>query len=315
MEASPDSTAFALPSTPREARARARSAARWLVFPLVVPGLVALAVMAFHRTDGTSASGSRVVTIISLAGILLVAALERLLPFRRAWNADKGDTRTDLLYTLTGAVVVSAVNGAVVWLLARAAAWTARFTTFHAADLWARAPLVVQILFALAAGDLLTYWLHRRAHEGSSRLWRFHQIHHSAERLYFLNAGRAHPLESAVLVTASILPAMALGAPVETLVATATFLNIHSVLRHSNVDVRLGPLNWVFSMSEGHRWHHSANLDDAKNYGVNLMLWDWIFGTSHLPKGAPARLGLAGDTELPRGWLAQLKVPFRSKPR
>jgi sterol desaturase/sphingolipid hydroxylase (fatty acid hydroxylase superfamily) len=76
--------------------------------------------------------------------------------------------------------------------------------------------------------------------------------------------------------------------------------------------VRLGPLNWIFSMAEPHRWHHSRTLTEANsNYGSNLIVWDLVFGTFLLPPGAPREIGIADLPRFPTGYLAHLATPFR----
>ena len=85
-------------------------------------------------------------------------------------------------------------------------------------------------------------------------------------------------------------------------------------MRRESLDVRLGPLNRIFSMAEPHRWHHSLVLEEANtNYGSNLIIWDLIFGTFFLPsdREPPARIGIAALPAFPPGYLAQLAVPFR----
>ena len=42
---------------------------------------------------------------ITLANLLLVAVMERILPYRREWNRSHGDLRTDSLYFLTEIIV------------------------------------------------------------------------------------------------------------------------------------------------------------------------------------------------------------------
>jgi hypothetical protein len=42
-----------------------------------------------------------VVFPISLVSLVLVAVMERILPYRREWNRSHGDLRTDALYYLT----------------------------------------------------------------------------------------------------------------------------------------------------------------------------------------------------------------------
>ena len=53
-------------------------------------------------------------------------------------------------------------------------------------------PGVVQVFLFLLLKDFLRYWYHRALHEVPF-LWRLHSVHHSVERLYWLNGIRAHP--------------------------------------------------------------------------------------------------------------------------
>ena len=78
--------------------------------------------------------------------------------------------------------------------------------------------------------------------------------------------------------------------------------------------IRIGPLNWIFSMAELHRWHHSKTVREANsNYGQNLIIWDVVFGTRYLPadREPPKEIGLADLPAYPMGWLAQQLAPFR----
>ena len=88
---------------------------------------------------------------------------------------------------------------------------------------------------------------------------------------------------------------------------------VHGLFQHANIDVRLGPLNWLFSMAELHRWHHSSRLAETNhNYGATLILWDVVFGTRYLPeRSAPEVIGIPDIPNFPRGFLGQLAVPFR----
>ena len=89
---------------------------------------------------------------------------------------------------------------------------------------------------------------------------------------------------------------------------------VFGMLQHANIDVRLGPLNRIFSMAEPHRWHHSRTLAEANsNYGSNLIVWDLVFGTFFLPsdREAPREIGIADLPRFPTGYLAQLATPFR----
>ena len=84
-------------------------------------------------------------------------------------------------------------------------------------------------------------------------------------------------------------------------------------LQHSNVRVALGPLNYVFSMAELHRWHHAKNLAEANtNYGSNLILWDLVFGSFFWPRDRkpPEDIGIPDLAAFPQTYWAQLTSPW-----
>jgi sterol desaturase/sphingolipid hydroxylase (fatty acid hydroxylase superfamily) len=84
------------------------------------------------------------------------------------------------------------------------------------------------------------------------------------------------------------------------------------LFQHANIDFRLGPLSWIFSVGELHRWHHSTVIDEAnRNYGNNFIFWDAVFGTRFLPadRDCPADLGIGRSFPTTLG--AQLAAPFR----
>ena len=70
-----------------------------------------------------------------------------------------------------------------------------------------------------------------------------------------------------------VAPLALLGAGEKVIALTIVYSAVHALLQHSNVDVRLGPLNWIFSMAEVHRWHHSRDLGESNaNYGQTLLV-------------------------------------------
>ena len=78
----------------------------------------------------------------------------------------------------------------------------------------------------------------------------------------------------------------------------------------------IGPLNWIFSITELHRWHHLKHGHGANhNYGVNLIVWDVIFGTRWLPddRDPPEAIGIEALPAFPMGYWANLASPFRSQ--
>jgi sterol desaturase/sphingolipid hydroxylase (fatty acid hydroxylase superfamily) len=249
---------------------------------------------------------------VELAVFLIVIAAERQLPYRPAWNRAQGDVWADSGHAVVSGVIglrllepVLRAGGLVV------AAWLSRTI---GSTLWPTAwPLPAQLGLAFLIAELPQYWFHRLQHEWDG-LWRFHAVHHSAPRLYWLNAARFHPADLWMLYTVGYLPLAALGCPEVVLALFMVFDGMLGIFQHSNVDIRLGPLNWVFSMAEPHRWHHSQVLREANtNYGSNLIVWDLVFGTFFLPRDrpGPAAIGIHGLPGYPVGYLAQLAAPFR----
>ncbi len=145
-------------------------------------------------------------------------------------------------------------------------------------------------------------------------LWRFHAVHHSAPRLYWLNAGRFHPVDMILSTVLGFTPLMLLGCNQVTLALFMLIGAIHNLFQHANIDVKLGPLNYVFSMAELHRWHHSKLLDEGNaNYGGHLAFWDLVFGTRYFPKDRlpPRDIGITYPPDFPDHLFPQLLSPFQ----
>ena len=174
-------------------------------------------------------------------------------------------------------------------------------------------PLGVQLVFAMLFGQFFEYWFHRLAHT-NPLLWRLHATHHSPGRLYFFNAGRFHPLDTAISYIVATVPFLLLGAPDDIILLFSLWAGVHGLFQHCNIKLRLGPLNWIFSMAELHRWHHSRVLDEAnRNFGNNIIFWDLVFGTYFNPKDREASpdVGMAENAgSFPKDWWGQVKSPF-----
>jgi len=281
--------------------------ASWLVFPVVMTGSIATTIVLLP-----SLGPARAVVVAQTGSVVIIILCELFLPHRRAWLRSHGDLRTDMLHALVSGIGTTQFARPLVhFLAAGVAAWLASKV---GSPLWPVTwPLVAQLGVALVVAELPQYWLHRLQHEQDA-LWRFHAVHHSAPRLYWLNAARFHPVDLVALYVVGYLPLVALGCPEEVFFLFALFDAVFGMLQHCDIDVRLGPLNWIFSMAEPHRWHHSRTLAEANsNYGSNLIVWDHVFGTFFLPteREPPREIGIADMPRFPPGYLAQLAVPFR----
>lgn len=250
--------------------------------------------------------------VANTVAVAAIAYAERRWPHHAAWNRSHEDVPTDLLHALVSGIgttqlVRIAVDVAI-------AAVAIRLAGAIGGPLWPVGwPLVAQLALALLVAELAQYWLHRWQHEREA-LWRFHAVHHSAPRLYWLNAARFHPIDIGLLYAFGYVPLVLLGCPPEVIVLFALFDGVFGMLQHSNIEMRLGPLNRIFSAAEPHRWHHSRTVAEANtNYGSNLMVWDLVFGTFFLPRDRqpPLAIGIADMPDFPAGYVAQLAAPFR----
>jgi sterol desaturase/sphingolipid hydroxylase (fatty acid hydroxylase superfamily) len=74
----------------------------------------------------------------------------------------------------------------------------------------------------------------------------------------------------------------------------------------------------VFNSPEMHIWHHSYDLPKNKPYGINfgisLAIWDYIFGTAHVPfSGQNIRLGFPNVERFPGTFFSQVFYGFSEK--
>jgi len=279
----------------------------WSIFPVALFGSVGLSIAVFEA-DGPAA-------LAAAAGLgfgyLVVIAAERLHPFVPGWNRSHGDMGTDAAWGGTG-LVTGALFGTVT--TAVGAFIGTYLSAWFGASLWpAGWPLAAQLALAVVIVEFFHYWIHRFEHEWDW-LWSVHATHHSAPRLYWLNALRFHFLDTALLNLGYIAPLVALGASAPVFTLWIVLSSVHGICQHANMQVRCGPLNWVFSMAELHRWHHSRLVRESNtNYGQNIILWDIVFGTRFLPsdREPPEDIGIANLPAFPMTWWEQLWSPLR----
>jgi sterol desaturase/sphingolipid hydroxylase (fatty acid hydroxylase superfamily) len=242
--------------------------------------------------------------------VTTMVLLEAWVPMRREWRMTASSLlRRDLPYLLIGAATLSAAGYAA--SLGIAALGLAR-GALHL-DL----PLVPAVILILVIPEFFWYWTHRWMHEARGpvgrRLWRVHLPHHMPQQLYVLMHVVGHPLNALVVRLILTAPLFLLGFSPEAMFAASTLLGLQGVVSHFNVDMRAGWLNYLLVGNELHRYHHSADLTEAKNFGNVVPLWDIVFGTFvYRPGSAPRALGLANPGEYPpeRRILSVLALPF-----
>lgn len=279
--------------------------ARWLVLPLLLGGGLLATWLGFRHYGMTPLVAATLA--VALFGFISIALLERLLPYRRDWL--HGDLKTDLINLLVnnGFIEKLMATGLAV-LLAGSSDWLSSWLGFST---WPHDwPLLAQLVLMAVLAEFGSYWYHYFAHK-NPRLWRFHAVHHSPPRLYFLNAPRFHPVDRALSYMFEIAPFVVLGTNAECFALFFAYNAIIGMLQHCNIDLRLGPLNYVFSLAELHRWHHSKLIEESDtNFGSNLIIWDLVFGTYFHPRDRHViEIGVL-NPDYPKSYLGQVAAPF-----
>jgi len=167
-------------------------------------------------------------------------------------------------------------------------------------------PILGQVAFFVVTHDLYIYLFHRWQHN-NPLLWRLHEAHHSVPEVDWLSGIRSHPLEILINQTIEYAPMILLGAHPDAVLFKSAFGSIYGMFIHSNLQVSLGMLRYVFNGPELHRWHH-ANCDQRaynKNFATKFSLWDSLFGTFFNPTGIARDYGLV-EQSFPEGRLRYL---------
>lgn len=294
-------------SKPRQQRRTAPLLFRISVFPLVM----AAAIWATLDQIAAGIEPADAFLIPQLIAFVVVALLEHVYPHHLSWNKNRRDVRVDVFHSITIAVSVGLATPLLLYAGLRI---SSELSASIGLGLWPNQwPILLQAALALTLAELPGYWIHRLEHEWDG-LWRFHATHHSAPRLYWLNAGRFHPIDILIIFIPSFLLLVALGCNDTVLTLFTLVTAVHGIFQHANLQMTLGPLNWFFSMAELHRWHHSKRLGEANcNYGQTISVWDTLFGTRYLPsdREPPEEIGLHDLPSFPMTWWAQILSPFK----
>jgi sterol desaturase/sphingolipid hydroxylase (fatty acid hydroxylase superfamily) len=237
-----------------------------------------------------------------------VTLFEFVIPYDRAWQPQWNEVKNDLLFMVAIQMVLPQLLGLFVALTLLDALEP---IALPIRQLWPRTLSVwLQVALVLLVAELLRYPLHVAAHN-TKTLWRLHAVHHSPKKLYWLNVGRFHPVEKALQYTLDTLPFILVGVSAEVVTLYFVFYAVNGFYQHSNVAVRYGPLNYLVSGPELHRWHHSKQIHESnRNYGNNLIVWDLVFGTWFLPRDA--RVGDLGlfNRDYPPDFVSQMTAPL-----
>lgn len=178
-------------------------------------------------------------------------------------------------------------------------------------EFFSRAAITVTIFLAYELG----YWIDHYLSHRIPVLWEFHKVHHTASVLTPLTVWRLHPVDSLkfsnilaiVMGIASGFANYLFGETVDQYtisnnnVILVLFVHAYLHLQHSHFWIAFrGVPGRIFLSPAHHQVHHSSDpIHFNKNLGSCLAVWDWLFGTLHIPQKEPEKLsyGVEPDNE------------------
>lgn len=184
-------------------------------------------------------------------------------------------------------------------------------------------PLWIAYPAVLLIGEFCFYWVHRWAHQPKRfpLLWQLHRTHHSGRHMNVLLLFRLNLCWFFVIPSgwvSGMALYLGLGPAVLGYVLTLQIWNLvthsnfrwdDSIRRHPVTGKAFRALEHVVVSPGMHHTHHGYGRDgkNYRNLGTVVALWDWVFGTLHIPEGRPAHYGLPGKDH---HWLQELAYPF-----
>jgi sterol desaturase/sphingolipid hydroxylase (fatty acid hydroxylase superfamily) len=245
--------------------------------------------------------------------------------YRNTVNATSNDTKLELFMFLSLLAITQPIA---ILTTSKLGAWLAPQYKGTLAD-W---PWWAMVGILILVDDMTQYWWHRLSH--SPLLWPLHRAHHSAEymsiRVTFRN-NFFYYLMMPGLWFAGALLYLGVGGMVYAMyivVKLLVILGAHCAWRWDEPLYRipaLRPLMWVLertiSTPATHWAHHAITNEDGighykGNFGNLLFIWDVIFGSAHITRQYPERVGLIDDKLFGQErWYHQMFYPFLQSSR
>lgn len=255
---------------------------------------------------------------IALAIIsILVAVLEHFFPWRKEQRQLRPGLFSDILFLVfnghfLGVILYGIASHRILPGLDRLLG-TYGLTPLVYRNAAMRWPLWVQIPAVLLIMDFVQWCVHNLLHRVPI-LWELHKTHHSVRdgEMDFIVSFRFQWTEVVVYKAVQYLPLAFFGFSGQAVLVQAVFGTLIGHLNHSNLDLGHGPWKYVLNSPRMHIWHHNYDADGRTtvNFGIVFSLWDFIFGTAHLPPEPPRRLGFSDQDQFPRSYFAQQGWPL-----
>lgn len=250
-----------------------------------------------------------------LAGLgILFWVLERIWPRHPEQPLFRTGLISDLTYVIFNAHILGMVlAAATAGLIAR---WDGLLTawgwkqTFYIGFMNDK-PFWAQFLVLLLVFDFFQWCIHNLLHR-VGWLWEFHKVHHSIVEMDWIGDWRFHWGEILVYRGLLYVPAAVFGFRGEVMFWVGVLNTLIGHFAHANLSWKTGPLRFLINSPEMHIWHHNHPDDGPvnRNFAITLAIWDWIFGTAHVPPRDPEHLGFEGIERYPKQLPGQWLAPF-----
>lgn len=236
---------------------------------------------------------------------LIFVPLERLLPIHNQNKLFRAGWMTDITHYIVSGIFIRL---GLVTIILMATHIGSNYVSLNIRSCVASSPIYLQVFAITLVADFGFYVTHRLMH-AVPWLWHFHAIHHSSEKLDWLAAYRVHPLDQVLVKGMSLVPIFILGFSEASIGVASIVYYWQSLFIHSNIRVKTGMFRWVIATPEFHHWHHSNHNEVYnKNFSGQLVVWDILFRTVHLPGVMPTKYGV--NDPIPNPYLQQLIYPF-----
>lgn len=176
-------------------------------------------------------------------------------------------------------------------------------------------PMWSQLLVFFIILDFVQWFTHILLHRYAF-LWKFHKVHHSVKEMGFAAHLRYHWMENVLYKPLKTFGVMILGGFEPEQAYIVHFLAIAiGHFNHSNIKITWGPLKYLINNPVMHLYHHAYELPKGKygvNFGISLSIWDYIFGTHHIPEDSGTiELGFPGEENFPKDFIHQNTYGFK----
>ena len=243
-----------------------------------------------------------ILVLTLIGGYALMEFISRR--YQKSVHATANDTKLELFMFLS---LLAITQPLAIWTTSKLGHWLAPDYKNILAD-W---PWWAMVGVLILADDLTQYWWHRLSH--SPLLWPLHRAHHSAAymsiRVTFRNNFFYYLMMPGLWLAGGLLY-LGVGGYVYALyvvVKLAVIIGAHCAWRWDEALYRipaLRPLMWVLertiSTPATHWAHHAITNADGVghykgNFGNLLFIWDMMFGSAHITRRYPERVGLIDD--------------------